>query len=370
MGRLIILIEDDWELKGNGAGNIAQLQYIPSIFLLDIAHKFGFKVTFMVETLQQFAFLENSDKDRNIKIQANLWEDNVKLMIEGKHDVQLHIHPQWYHVLYREGYFELNDKWNIATYDSQAQLDMIKSSMEYLNTLIKPLNPFYRIETFKAGSWALQPSEVILNNLADNGIRIVIGVGKGIKYVNKDFFVDYTMIEEDTQPYYPDFSDITKVSDRKERLFIIPLPFYKLRINRFLARAKRNFFSLIVPPFNPKEFFYSPGIHKPSVIVPQIPGVIKRMKQSFNVKSFDIGDADFEDLKSGIDQIIYKALKIEREIVPIVLQSHTKAYLGNLSSIERFFGYLTEKYSNHITFMTFSEFLQKSDNIQIKLRGN
>ena len=39
--RFNILIEDDWEVMGNGLGNVAQLQYLPSLFFMKLAKHWG-----------------------------------------------------------------------------------------------------------------------------------------------------------------------------------------------------------------------------------------------------------------------------------------------------------------------------------------
>ncbi len=53
--RIIVLIEDDWELFGNGLGNVADVQYLPLLFLLRLADQLGLKITFMAEVMQQLA---------------------------------------------------------------------------------------------------------------------------------------------------------------------------------------------------------------------------------------------------------------------------------------------------------------------------
>ena len=49
MKRFTVLIEDDWEVAGNGWGNVSALQYYPAVQLMDIADSFGVKVSLMVE---------------------------------------------------------------------------------------------------------------------------------------------------------------------------------------------------------------------------------------------------------------------------------------------------------------------------------
>ncbi len=213
MNKFTILIEDDWEISGNGLGNVGDLQYLPAIQFMDIADSFGIKLTFMVEVAQQLSFSKYQQQDRNVKIQKELWDESVLLMVERGHDVQLHLHPQWINAEYRNGYFFINNQWNIGLYDFNAQEDLITSSCEYLNSLIKPIKPNYRICAFKGGSWGLQPSADLLKILSQNGIKIVMGVIKGVEI--PDIGVDYTHLEEDSLPYNPSFDDITAVAKTK-----------------------------------------------------------------------------------------------------------------------------------------------------------
>ena len=38
--KFLILIEDDFEIMGNGLGNVAELQYLPALTLMNIAKKY------------------------------------------------------------------------------------------------------------------------------------------------------------------------------------------------------------------------------------------------------------------------------------------------------------------------------------------
>ena len=93
--KLLVLFEDDWELRGNGLGNVADLQYLPARFLLDIGEEFGLRFNFMVEVLQQLAFRRHAAASRDLRLQADLWDHTVQWMKAQGHDVQLHLHPQW-----------------------------------------------------------------------------------------------------------------------------------------------------------------------------------------------------------------------------------------------------------------------------------
>ena len=56
VSEIVIAIEDDWELMGNGSGNVAQLQYLPALFLMNAAQERDIPLSFMVDVMQEIAF--------------------------------------------------------------------------------------------------------------------------------------------------------------------------------------------------------------------------------------------------------------------------------------------------------------------------
>lgn len=114
--RIVIVLEDDWELNGNGTGNIAESQHIPATYLMNLAKKYGFRISFMVEVLQQLAFKIHEHKSNQLRVQAALWDGTVREMRLQGHDVQLHLHPQWVNARYEHEQFRVDRNWNIATY--------------------------------------------------------------------------------------------------------------------------------------------------------------------------------------------------------------------------------------------------------------
>lgn len=89
--KFVILIEDDFEIMGNGIGNVAELQYLPALALMNIAEKYNAKITFMVDVAHQLALKRNGAVP-DIRIQTRLWDETVLLMKERGFDVQLHLH--------------------------------------------------------------------------------------------------------------------------------------------------------------------------------------------------------------------------------------------------------------------------------------
>ena len=256
--KFCILITDDWELLGDGSGNVALHQYLPGLFLLEIAKQLNLKMTFMVEVAQQLTFIEHQNEDSNIRIQRQLWDDTVRLMKANGCDVQLHLHPQWINATFKDGFFHVGKNRNLGTYEPSFQIKLLRESVDYLHTLLRPIDSTYKVHAFKAGYWGLQPFNNLQKHFSDFGIKLILGVRKGLKIPSAS--VDYDGLEEDTLPYYPDPENVNKLAADRTDVIILPLAYYSpdlLTLARLsLNLLKRKF--LASPPDYPYLFPASP----------------------------------------------------------------------------------------------------------------
>ena len=155
MPRIAVIIEDDWELGGDGSGNVASHQYLPARFLMDTAEELGIKLTFMVEVLQQLKCLEFSESSSDFRLQSRLWDDTVAEMCGRGFDVQLHLHPQWHTATLEAGKPRLEPNWNIGRFSREDQHQMISGSLDYLAGLLEGRGYSSEIIAFKAGNWGM-----------------------------------------------------------------------------------------------------------------------------------------------------------------------------------------------------------------------
>ena len=70
---IYIALVDDWEIRGNGLGDVKTLQYDPAISLMNLYDDYGIKNTFNVETMQGLSFREYSAKDKNVHNDFTFW---------------------------------------------------------------------------------------------------------------------------------------------------------------------------------------------------------------------------------------------------------------------------------------------------------
>ncbi|WDN87833.1 hypothetical protein BuS5_00801 [Desulfosarcina sp. BuS5] len=356
MKQFLILIEDDFEIMGNGLGNVADLQYLPALALMNIADKYNAKITFMVDVAQQLAFKANSEIPE-IRVQSTLWDETVLLLKERGHDVQLHLHPQWINATYESGYFCLNDNWNIGRYDPAIQHKLIVDSVEYLTSLLCKEFPEYKVCAFKAGAWGLQPSANLQAEFEKIGIHIILGVRDGLKVLTQG--IDYTDLEEKQLPYYPDADDITRVAENVRNLVVIPLQPYAPDLITF----SKYILNQVVTKFRYKNnlsYYYTHPI----------PRNIKTLNPLKDKKLFTIGtrpycthlkigNQPYSYLKSSFDAVINKLEQYDIERIPIVIESHTKQYHNHYRDVEKFIAYIAEKYEPKAEFGCFSSFSQE-----------
>lgn len=364
MKKFYILLEDDWELRGKGLGNVAELQYIPSLFLMDLCNKLNIKMTFMVDVAQQLKFSEYLEHPE-IKVQKELWDNNVRLMKQRGFDVQLHLHPQWIDAKYENGFFYVNDNWNIGTYEDEKRSNLVKKAVEYLKELLTPIDADYKTHSFKPGSWGIQPSEGIIKNLSDNGINLIIGMNKGLYIPSQK--IDYRNQEEDIYPYYPNLKDITQVSDSKQNIIAVPLTTFQ---PRFLDLFNLLFFLLKKKLF--KKVFGNSNIKAdiPQSIKDLNP--LKRPKFNNLLKPYTthlkLGNQPYKYLKSSFDNVIKRLDKLKDENLAILMEAHTKDFTENYDDIEKFLRYIVEKYNDKVEFITLSEFIKKTKDNQFSVK--
>lgn len=343
---------------GNGLGNVAQLQYLPSLFFMKLARRLGIKLTFMVDVVQQLVYRNHIHSDYNLKLQKNLWDDTVLLMKSYGFDVQLHLHPQWMNATLKDEFFYLGNNWNFGKYTDSAQQRLIRESINYLETLIIPVDPDYKVIAFKGGSWGLQPSGDLLRNMEQFGIRIVLGVRQGMYLPGNG--VDYTTLEEPIMPYYPDYDDLCKISSEKKEIIVIPLQTVSPGIKGlgFLAvdMIKRK-----ISKRDSMRHYYNDRI--PTKIIELSP-VAEDSRPKFPFISYKthlkIGNQPYPYLKTSFDQVINRLAETPFERIPILIECHTKQYNTYYKDIEGFLSYVLEKYGDIVEFSSLTDFLNEA----------
>jgi hypothetical protein len=132
MTTIHLALVDDWELSGNGSGDVRQLQFEPLRRLVGIYNRLRIHGSFNAEVMQQLTFRQHQDQHEELRPLADEWDEVVKDTFRQGHDIQLHVHPQWQNAEYIDGRWKLTSDWSILNYSREEAFAMLQRGKDYL----------------------------------------------------------------------------------------------------------------------------------------------------------------------------------------------------------------------------------------------
>src|SRR6266849_5323017 len=331
-----LALTHDWELRGDGSGDIEQIQFAPLRKLLEIYAKVGARTTILPDVMQQLAFRRNENDHPDLKPLADSWDQHLRDALLQHHDIQLHLHPQWLNAKYQEGRWLPDGDWSILNYERDAANAMFARGKQYLETLLQLIDSSYRCLAFRAGALAAAPSEYLFESLAGLGIELDVSIAGGVFVDSHQLQLDYRHCEETFLPFYPKMEDARKVSDNREDIVCVPLNhFYGsrravTRQNISLARQQLNRPSTgqtTQPRVDSKSNRGSRiGLAFEKLIMPAV-------KRKHFVS--DTGRLNYPLMREMVASIRERARASGLPQLPVVLTNHPKD-IRDLAAIERF----------------------------------
>jgi len=358
MTTIHLALVDDWELSGNGSGDVHRLQFEPLRRLVSIYNRLGIRGSFNAEVMQQLTFRQHQHQHEELKTWANEWDDIVRETFRQGHDIQLHIHPQWQNAEYIDGRWNLTSDWSILNYSREAAHQMLVRGKEYLENLLKDINPTYRCMSFRSGAWCIAPSPHMLELLVNLGIVFDMSIVAGVKYDTRNIKLDYTVCEEDFLPYYPVMTDARRVSHKPEPIICVPTNcFYASRrqvLRHHLEKVKQKVSSQASLSNNGRsvEAYGEQWAQIDGSLMKRVyrKGIVPYLKGKHTIS--DLAQLDYAVMMEMLTSIRKRARASGLTDVPVVLENHTKD-LHNFSDLERFLEHAAS--SPDIKFVTLTE---------------
>jgi hypothetical protein len=364
---IYLSLTHDWELRGDGSGNIEEIQFAPMRRLLEIYEKFGARTTFLPDVLQQVTFRNLEGTHPELKPAADAWDEHAIEAFRQGHDLQLHLHSQWSDAKYESGRWSLRGEWSLLKYDREQTLSMLAESKSYLENLLQRVNHDYHCVAFRASALALAPSGYLLSTLADLGIQIDVSMAAGLFLNNQTLQLDYRECEETFLPYYPKMDDARRVSSQPGPIVCVPLNhFYGSRRtvtkqNLTLARERlttRRPAAGAPAPARPQLDSDNSGLARvyEKLIEPAI-------KRKYFVS--DMSRLNYPLMREMLSSIRQCARTSGLSKVPVVLTNHPKD-IRDWDGLERFIGELAT--ADDVEFITLTELAEKLTGGEFQVR--
>jgi hypothetical protein len=338
-----LALTDDWELRGNGTGDVREIQLRPLRRIIELYNSHGARGTVNAEVMQQLTFRRLQSRHTELKALADEWDEHLREAHRQGHDVQLHLHPQWAGATYEEGRWRLPGDWSILRHDPEAAYRMLAAGKEYLETLLRPVNPAYRCVSFRAGASAIAPSPFILRTLARLGIVFDMSIVGGMRVHTKNLQLDFTDAEETFLPFYPRMDDARRVSDKREPIICVPIFSFRTSRRRAAAQIASKVWRKAaqisaagktaggVASYAAEEWADTRRLSKSALVREKVLEPVLRGRH----ETADIGALDLPALREMLRALRRRAGASGLLEVPVVLTNHTK-YVEDFGAIETF----------------------------------
>ncbi len=222
----------DYEIFGNGSGNIFTNLIEPMNGLFDIANEYNVKYTIFFEAIEFLRIKQEFERGNDQGYDSNpidAVEDQIKLAYLQGHDVQLHIHPQWANASWSDqGWKVDNAHWALGSFgkDELDLIDLIAEGKNYLESIIRQVAPDYKCIALRAGAYSLQPSGRVAKAMKKLDIIIDSSVVPGAVNIAARSPFDYSNIDSNWD--YWKAKDNLEISDDGP-LLELPLAVFPLR---------------------------------------------------------------------------------------------------------------------------------------------
>lgn len=339
-----LLFTLDYELYGDGSGDIDRHIIAPTKRWLAISNRQGAKVTIFAEVAEILAM--KSGKLHTEKVQRI--EEQLQGALNEGHDIQLHIHPQWFGAQKTSRGWDLNyTQASIAKLPYRQSLSYLRECRDYLETLLGEVDPEYRCTAFRAGYWCMQPSENILKALQAAGLQSDTSVFKW--GLNNGAYVsyDYQKAHSSFEPWYVDGNDINKVSKNAAGILEVPIYTERVRLPAMLS-AKRILLK--------KKMMQESRTTKLKTTHQNRLRKIYDLIVNYHPKKFDFCKLNFYEMRRMLENVI--RIDAEAKTIPVCAIGHSKDFLIQ-KDYARLLNYVNEHHAGTVKVENYRSFLTR-----------
>lgn len=240
--KLDLVLTVDYELYGDGSGDVFDTMIKPTATFLSICKKHEITSTIFVEILEYLRIKKEWDGGNSMGYLSDPAEAIKKQIItayQQGHDIQLHLHPHWLNAGYIDGKWVLDDRyWKISQVPPHADKDyslgveeLIKLGKEAIEEILKPIDPSYKCNIFRAGGFSITPSNNVVDALKNQGFAADSSVIPGA-YMDS-FYCSFDFRSADKQLPFWGVKERVEATPSPINGFI-EIPIFAKKMRRFL----------------------------------------------------------------------------------------------------------------------------------------
>jgi hypothetical protein len=330
-----IILTIDYELfLGEKTGTVKNCMIEPTKKLASILEKNNSRMTVFWDILHYYRLLELEKSYSELRQDRNLIEEQILNLASRSHDIQLHLHPHWLDAEYESGKWNFDYKrfklHNLSDENNPNDINTIIGCVTFskrlMEKLIKEVNPEYKVNTFRAGGYLIEPFAKIKEALLINEIKIDSSVCLNSFNDHGDFSFNFRSYPNKTQ-YNFELTPKTLLDNGS----FLEVPITTVRIPALINILFKLFRRIKYPTLENERIGVGTNeFHKSNRI-----SYFKKIYKYFNPRINQLTtDSNF---KERLDYIINKVPNYSTMIIhPKLLNQHTLKTLEKYVSTDKF----------------------------------
>lgn len=213
----------DYEVfLGKETGSVKECMIEPTDKLISFLKNNNSKMTVFWDVLHYYRLHQLENDFPELKEDKSLIKRQILELAEKGHDIQLHIHPHWLDAKYENGKWVFKyDRFSLHKLSAENEEDNINTiigcftiAKNLMQDLIRKTNPDYKITTFRAGAYLIEPFNKLKDAFIENDIKIDSSVCPDFSNDNHMFSFDFSNYP--TEDIYRFDSTLKKTNDEGE----------------------------------------------------------------------------------------------------------------------------------------------------------
>ncbi len=357
-----LVLSLDYEIFGNGAGDVMRDVVRPTERLLDICDRHGAKLTIMFEVGEYWAFERYDDQLRRDLgySPCGVMKAQIVEAIQRGHDVQLHLHPWWIGAALSGGIWSLRPQCRLINHiptelspgdDLPSAASVLYEGKSTLQKMVRHVCSDYECLVYRAAMFWGQPSRELIAGLRKAGLAADSSVVPGL-YERFPVPTDYRSVPSQSGYWWTSADDIGQQGAEGQEIVEFPVyarlrPYVcNLKLTKLLATLRRRSAE--------KTDMHGHGMTEARRSTDSAGQILRKLGTRQALK-YDFCKLSAQDMIRGL----YRATKDDRTEedaigMPVVMLGHSKDF-WNDRHLDEFLCFVTSQRQAQVSFATLGE---------------
>lgn len=357
-----LILSLDYEIFGNGSGDVRRDMIEPTHRLLTLCNKYGAKISIMFE-FGEYLAMKKAEEIGSLHIDYSPSleiEEQIKYAVICGHDVQLHLHPWWTGATLKGNnwhlcpeYLRISDLPNGmgSENDPLSIVGALYQGKHILEAIIKPVCPEYVCLVYRAAMFWGQPSKELIMGMKRVGLVADSSVIRGL-YETTPVPTDYRQAKSSTGFWWTSAEDLSQSGPTGEHIMEFPVwsrfrPYVcNLKWTKLYATLKRRYVE--------KGNTHGHGMMEARQSTESLGKALKKLGTLQPLK-YDFCKLSAGDMIRGLQGLVTSD-RVERDDfgTPVVMLGHSKDF-WNDRNLEVFLKFIKRECDGRVCFSTLGE---------------